>query len=385
MIIRNADVLHVNRVERMVDVRTESGKITEVGPSLKAMHNEHTIDAAESYLLPGLIDLHTHGLRDCNAQEDALVDFSRYQFSEGVTGCLPTLQGTPEENAQTMRRGLQTTKHFSEAPNIWGFRPEIMYVAKTGAGSQKSLVPITDDTTQLLWEASEGTIRVWDVAPELKNAVPFVSWARHNGVVTSLAHSSATIDQARAAVDAGLRLVTHFYDTFDLPNMVDPGVYPEGLVDYLLTDDRVALEIIPDGVHAHPLLVEKALRCKGKERVAFITDSVKGAGNPPGVYSGLFDGVEVMVTKDRGMRRTTDDCLSGSALTHISSLRNAVHMFGMSVADASIMCSGTPAAVLGLTTKGYIAVGMDADLIVVDRDLNLRTTICGGNIVYDQR
>ncbi len=382
MVIKNGTVLCYDRLLQGNDLRVVDGTIAEIGPEIVPGATEHVCDAEGGYVLPGLIDLHSHGLEDNLVQTDSLIEFSRLQLSHGVTTCVPTLQGTPRANAAVMRRGISETNRFNNTPNLIGFRPEIMYVAKTGAGSRQSLVPIHDSTTQLLWEASEGTIRIWDVAPELKGALDFVRWAAAHGIVTSIAHSSATIDQARRCVDAGLSLVTHCFATFDVPRESDPGVYPAGLIDYLLVDDRVTLELIPDGVHVHPLLMEKAFRCKGIERVALVTDSVKGAGNPPGIYPGLYDGAEVEVTEDRGMRRTADDCLSGSALTHIASLRNAVMRFGKSLAEASALCSLTPARVLGLRNKGYVAVGMDADLIIVDQQLSLRNTICAGAVVY---
>jgi N-acetylglucosamine-6-phosphate deacetylase len=176
--------------------------------------------------------------------------------------------------------------------------------------------------------------------------------------------------------------VTHFYDTFDVPEQVDPGVYPVGLTDYLLIDDRVSLEAIPDGVHVHPILLEKVVRCKGIDQVIMITDSVKGAGNVPGVYDGLYKGVKIQVTENRGMRRTSDDTLSGSALTQVGAFRNMVTRFGRSIREASIMGSRNPARVLGLPHKGHLAVGMDADIMILDSDLQVQHTIVGGSLLY---
>jgi N-acetylglucosamine-6-phosphate deacetylase len=211
-----------------------------------------------------------------------------------------------------------------------------------------------------------------------------VRWCAERGIVTSMAHSNATIDQVRAAVDAGLRHVTHFYDLFPMPQEVDEGVYPAGVTDYINIEDRLTVEIIPDGVHAHPLLVEKTFRCKGLERVVFITDSLKGSGNPPGTYEGLIPGEPVEVTSDRGIRRKSDDILSGSAITHITALRNAVAKFGRSLPEASRLCSANPARLLGLTHKGYLAPGMDADIIILDRNLELCTTIVQGKVHYQR-
>jgi N-acetylglucosamine-6-phosphate deacetylase len=382
MLIKNGTVLQEARLETGADLRTEGSRIAEISAGLHPEAGEETIDATGCYVLPGLIDLHNHGVRHIMAQYDSLVEYSRLLAAEGVTACLPTLLGSPPENMEAMRRGLAETDHFRLAPNLIGFRPEITYLAKTGAGAAGSLAKISAETTEALYAASRGTIRIWDVSPELDGAIPFIRWCRERGIVTSLAHSSATIEQARRAVDAGLSLITHFYDTFDPPPQIDPGVYPAGLTDYIQIEDRLTAEIIPDGVHVHPLLVEKTLRCKGLDRVAFVTDGVKGAGNPPGIYDGLYPGVQVAVSAERGVRRVSDDALSGSALTHIRCLRNAVNKFGRSLAEASILCSRTPAAVLGIPTKGALAAGMDADMIILTEDLALVATIAGGQMLY---
>jgi N-acetylglucosamine-6-phosphate deacetylase len=340
------------------------------------------MEATGCYVLPGLIDLYNLGVRHIMAQYDSLVEYSRLLAAKGVIACFPTLLGSPSENMETIRRGLAATDDFRLTPNLIGFRPEITYLAKTGAGAAGSLVKISAETTEALYAASRGTIGIWDVSPELDGAIPFIRWCREHGIVTSLAHSSATIEQVRRAVDAGLSLITHFYDTFDPPPQTDPGVYPAGLTDYIQIEDRLTTEIIPDGVHVHPLLVEKTFRCKGLGRVAFVTDGVKGAGNPPGIYDGLFPGVQVEITAERGVRRVLDDTLSGSALTHICCLRNAIGKFGRTLTEASVLCSRTPAAVLGIPTKGYLAVGMDADMIIVTEDLDLIATIGGGRVLY---
>jgi N-acetylglucosamine-6-phosphate deacetylase len=382
MLIENGIILHHDRLERGRDLRAAGGRIVAIAPSLAREPGERVIDATGCYILPGLVDLHNHGIRHVMAQYDSLAEYAQLMAAEGATACVPTLLGTPRENIEVMRRGLLETDGLRHTPNLVGFRPEITYLAKTGVGSADSLTKITVETTESLYEAAQGMIPIWDVSPELDGAAAFVRWCREQGIATSLAHTAATIEQTRRAVDAGLSLVTHFYDTFDPPAQTDPGVYPAGLTDYIQVEDRLTVEIIPDGVHVHPLLVEKTFRCKGIERIAFITDGVKGAGNPPGVYDGLYPGVQVEVTADRGVRRTSDNALSGSALTPVQCLRNAVHKFGRSLVEASILCSRTPARVLGLRTKGHLAAGMDTDLIIVTKDFDVVSTICRGEVLY---
>ncbi len=381
MIIRGATVLHVDRLESGADVALSEGRIQGIGRGLQAAPGEEVIEAEGLLALPGLIDLHTHGLKSVSVQDGSLVEYARLQLEQGVTTCVPTLYGSPDANRRRLMEAMAETRDLADTPNILGFRPEIMYVAKTGAGSAESLSAIDPDTSEALYAAARGRIPIWDVSPELDGALPFIRWARGKGIVVSLAHTGATVEETRAGVDAGLTLVTHLYDTFDLARQTDPGVYPAGVTDYVQIEDRLSVEVIPDGVHVHPFLVEKTLRCKGLERVVFVTDSLRGSGNPPGVYEGLAGGERIAVTPDRGMRRLSDDALSGSCLTHLQSFRNAVRLFGRSMREASILCSRNPARLLGLNT-GCLAAGMDADLILLDRELELAATLLAGELVY---
>jgi N-acetylglucosamine-6-phosphate deacetylase len=382
MVIRNSTVLHVDRLEESTDIRLMGGRIREIGRKLEAVSGEQVVEAEGLLAVPGLIDLHTHGLKNVTVQEGSLLEYSKLQLEVGVTACVPTVYGSPEANRRRFTEAMAETNDLRDTPNILGFRPEIMYVAKKGAGSTSSLSGIDPTTSEALYAAAKSHMPIWDVSPELEGAIPFIRWAREKNIVVSLAHTGATIEQTRAGVDAGIGLVTHLYDTFDLAQPVDPGVYPAGVTDYIQIEDRLNVEIVPDGVHVHPILVEKTLRCKGIERVVFVTDSLRGSGNPPGIYDGLAAGEQVEVTVDRGMRRVTDDALSGSCLTQLQSFRNAVRVFGMSIREASILCSRNQARLLGLR-KGILASGMDGDLILLDRDFQLIATIQAGELVYE--
>jgi N-acetylglucosamine-6-phosphate deacetylase len=135
-------------------------------------------------------------------------------------------------------------------------------------------------------------------------------------------------------------------------------------------------------VHVPPLLVSLTLRCKGIERTAFITDSLKGSGMPPGKYEGLIPGEPIEVTRTRGLRRISDDILSGSAISQIEGFRNAVRRFGMTIPEASILCSATPARVACLKQKGTLSQGMDGDVILLDEQLGLRAVVQGGEVAW---
>lgn len=331
-------------------------------------------------MLPGLIDLHTHGIGEQSVSGGSLIEFARIEASHGATAFYPTLYGPPQANAEDMRRHRAETDDFRLAPNVAGFRLEWPYVAQRGGGVAGSCAPINPATTSMLLEAGGGTIGIWDISPELEGASELISQLSSRGIVCSIAHTRATIGQARAAVDCGARLVTHLFDTFEVPRETDPGVYPAGLIDYLLVEDRLVCEIIADGIHVHPLLVEKALRCKGPERISFITDSNVGAGLVDGEYD-LPGFGRAAVSQARGVRSVFNDDLMGSALTPIAAFRNAIRLFGLDIPVASRLCSRVPAQLMRLN-KGEIAAGKDADLIVLDKKLDLRYTITGGEVLY---
>jgi len=380
-IITNGKVLQGDDIKPGLNVVVESGTITAISSQVRPGPADRVTDASGCFVLPGLVDLHSHGIRDVMVDKDDVFRYADHHLSCGVTSCVATLAGSPPANMRRMKEILAQTDDFSLTPNLVGFRPEIMYLADASGGPSASLARPEPSLTRRVWDASGGRIPIWDVSPELDGALELISWCAANGITASMAHSSAGIERVREAVSAGLRLVTHLYDLFPMPAESEPGVYAAGVTDYINVEDRLSAEVIPDGVHAHPLLVEITLRCKGLDRVAFITDSLKGSGNPPGRYEGLIPGEPVEVTADRGIRRVSDDLLSGSALTHLQSFRNAVRLFGKSIPEASRLCSRTPARILGLSRKGTLAPGMDADVIIMDSELELRAVILAGRKV----
>jgi N-acetylglucosamine-6-phosphate deacetylase len=364
------------------DVLVAGGIIRDVGVGLNATSQ---IDAAGSYVLPGLIDLHTHGIGFVRNEAGNLAEYAELEAARGTTTFYPTFFNPPARMAEQMERHRRESDELRKCPNVGGFRLEGPYLARTGAGSVESLASITPENTQLMLKAGGGHIRIWDVSPELPGAAELIRQLTGAGIVCSICHTQATIEQARAAVDAGARLVTHMFDTFVLPEMVDPGVYPAGLTDYLLTEDAVTCEIIADGTHVYPILVEEAFRCKTPERIAFVTDSNIGAGLPPGEYTlpSTFGHVVVRGSNDGVRLRDQGMLLAGSALTPIDAFRNAIELFHKDVATASQVCSTTQARLLGLN-KGQIAVGKDADLIILDTQFQVLRTIVAGKTIYQK-
>lgn len=378
LLVRNGSVITADRAIGQVDVLIENGRISDVGMGFAC---DNVIDADGAYVLPGIVDLHTHGIGEVSAGDESLAEFAAGGRSYGATTFYPTLFAPPDQLVAQMERHRRETDELLLTPQVGGFRLESPYLAKTGAGISKDLAEIDSDLTARLIEAGGGHIRIWDVSPELPGAVELIGKLTAQGIVCSIAHTRCSIDQARAAVEAGARLVTHLFDTFVLPEVTEEGAYPAGLVDYLLIEDRLTCEIIGDGTHVDPILVEKALRCKTRDRIAFVTDSNRGAGLPPGRYS-LGEWGEIVVNgPNDGLRLADRDMvLAGSALTPIDGLRNCVRLFGQDLSKAVQLCCRTPAQLMGLN-RGEIAPGRDADIIILSPELELLHTICRGNLL----
>ena len=375
--IKNGRVLLPNGLIENCDVLIEGKQIKQVGTNIPS--DGPTIDAGGSYVLPGLIDIHTHGMGHESTSEGSLKEYAKLCTSYGATTLYPTLFSSADRTVQQLKRHLAETNDLRDTPQVAGFRLESPYLAYTGGGTSKDLAPITDENTKMMLDAGAGHIKIWDISPELPGACDLIRQLTAQGIVASMAHTHATIDEAKAAVDAGLKLATHLFNTFVMPEWAEGGVYGVGLVDYLLIEDRVTCEIIGDGTHVKPILVEKAFRCKPNDGIVFVTDSNMGAGLPPGRYSLPGGWGDVMIDgSNNGVRLIDRDMgLAGSALTPIDGFRNAIRLFGADIARANHLCSTSPARLLGLN-KGEIAVGKDADIIILNDDLELLRAIVQG-------
>jgi N-acetylglucosamine-6-phosphate deacetylase len=211
------------------------------------------------------------------------------------------------------------------------------------------------------------------VAPERPGALALVRRLREAGVVVSLGHTDATFEQTVAGIDAGATLATHVWNAMSPLRHREPGA-----VGAALADDRVTIMLIADGIHVHPAVLHVALRSKGPERVALVTDAIAAAGAPPGRYA--LAGVEVI--SDGQSARLADGTLAGSTLTMDRAVRMMAGLAGARLEDALAMASTVPAAAIGLADTGRLAVGQLADLTLWSAAMEVTATIIGGEVVY---
>jgi N-acetylglucosamine-6-phosphate deacetylase len=229
---------------------------------------------------------------------------------------------------------------------------------------------------EALVELTGGNLRMMTIAPEVPGALDVIrAMVKHN-IVASFGHSDADYDATRAGLDVGITHATHLYNTMRGVHHRDPGPVPA-----LLERPEVTVQIICDGHHLHPDMVRYIYRQFGPGRCVCITDGMRTLGLPDGRYT--YYGKEF--ESKEGAARFLDGTLIGTTFDLRRMLLNYLEYTGCTLAETVQACSSNPARVLGLANrKGTIAEGLDADLVLLDEDFSVHTTIIGGNIVYQR-
>lgn len=335
--------------------------------------------AADGFLVaPGYLDLQCNGGLgiDLASQPERLWELAAELPRWGVTAWLPTIVTTPDGIVDRAMAALA-----AGAPEGWrGAVPVGLHLegpflspAKRGAHPEPLLRPPTLEAIEG-WSRKAG-VAVVTLAPDLPGAGQVLDALVQRGVVVSLGHTPATASQATAAVDAGAGWVTHLFNAMAPLHHREPG-----LAGVALSDERLHVGLIPDGIHVHPHVVAMAQRALG-ERLTIVTDAVGALGMPHGRQA--LGRTEVVVGDD-GVR-LDDGTLAGSNLAMDQGVRNLVAFTGCTSEAALHAASTAPAAVLGHTVRGTLTPGARADLVILSDDLHLVTTVVGGEVVHDAR
>ncbi|HEV2730351.1 MAG TPA: N-acetylglucosamine-6-phosphate deacetylase, partial [Terriglobales bacterium] len=248
--------------------------------------------------------------------------------------------------------------------------PFISHIRR-GDHPPEDLLPPTVATFERFWHAARGHIRIMTIAPELPGAPEVIAEAARRGVCVSLGHSNADLNSTRAAVAAGARHATHTFNAMRPLSHRDPGILAE-----VLTDTRVSADIIADGVHVDPAVVELFLKAKGADSAVLITDATAATGMPAGRYR--LGSCEVEVKDGKSL---IGGKLAGSILTMDCAVRNVMQYAQWDLQKALRLATVNPARVAGLNSHGVVKEGASADLVVLSPGGQVRKTIvCGVGI-----
>ena len=334
---------------------------------------DKVISAEGKYLLPGLIDIHTHGSFGVSyyGKDDDFEDAMIKNAEAGITTILATVGTRTEEVTfaaienikKQVKRGLRGSR-------IGGIHLEGPFVSMGKLGAMREvLVPCSVEQFNKLYDATEGLLRVMTIAPERENSLEVIAEGVRRGVRMSLGHTLATYEEAMAGIEAGATGATHTFNA-----MVGLTHRELGVLGAVLTDPRVSCEAICDMVHLAPATVRLIAAAKGKERMILVSDT--------GLISGLGDGDYLLAdgawryVRD-GVCRTESGSIAGSTYTMAQCARKLIEL-GFSLSDIALVGAKNPAEAIGIADEvGTLEAGKRADVIISDASFNVERVLVG--------
>jgi N-acetylglucosamine-6-phosphate deacetylase len=372
----------LERIERPL-LLVEDGAVVEVTSRARreVPKNCRAVDFGDGILAPGFVDIHIHGGAGHDVMEaglDALPPVERLLASHGVSGYFPTTVTAPlDETLSALARLADAIEAAEASPNSTELRarplgihlegPFISHIRRGVHPPENLLIPSLGAFDRF-WQAARGHIRVMTIAPELPGATEVITEAAKRGVCVSLGHSDADLDTTRAGFAAGARHATHTFNAMRPLDHRDPGILGE-----VLTDSRLSADIIVDGIHLDPAIVQLFLKAKGPDAAVLITDATAATGMPDGRYR--LGSLEVEVKDGKCL---AGGKLAGSVLTMDRAVRNVMQFAQWDLQSAVRLATLNPARVTGLKHGGSLQAGAPADLVVLSPSGEVRNTMVRG-------
>lgn len=359
-------------------VLISDGKILEVTNSDLAVIGAKVIDAKSMYIVPGYVSMHSHGGGGhdfTEATPEAFQAATEAHLKHGATTIFPTLSSS---SFDTLRQAVETCEQLMAAGNgqIQGLHIEGPYLNRKMAGKQwedclkdpdpNEYLPLLDSTT---------CIKRWDISPELPGAHEFAHETTARGILTAITHTEAEYDEIKAAYQAGFTHAAHFYNA--MPGFHKRREYKyEGTVESVYLTDPMTVEVIADGIHLPATILKLVYKVKGVEKTCLVTDALKYAA-----YDGEVDDPRYII--ENGVCKLADhSSLAGSIATMDKLVQIMAFKANIPIADAIRMASETPANIIGIgDRKGTLQRGKDADILILDKKLNVRCVFSQGNMV----
>ena len=340
-----------------------------------------SVDMGGAYLLPGLIDIHTHGCFgvDVNAADrEGYEKISRFAASQGTAGFLCSiLTDTVEQTERCIRIAVDAIERPLPGARLLGIHLEGPFLSPQFKGAMPEHLLRQGDAGlfRRYQELARGHVLYMTAAPEVPGVLPMIREIAGE-VTIAIGHSAATYDEACAAIQAGAKAATHTFNAMRPFHHHEPGI-----IGAVLESD-IYCEAITDGLHLNPATLRLLLKVKGWDRVAAITDSIMAAGLPDGQYK---LGVNDVTVRNGDARLTHGDARAGSTLTQARSVKNLLAFTGKPLETIAGLLTKNPAALLGLTGQGSLAPGSYADITAVTREGDILATIVRGETVYTRK
>ena len=375
MLIKNGWVFTDQNTFKKMDVQVDNGMISALSECVRISGESDVMDATGQYVIPGLIDIHIHGCARydfCDGTEESVDSMAKYLSANGITSFVAASMAFDEQTLErvfSVAREIIDTGTEKGRAHLRGINMEGPFFSKEKKGAQFEQYIINPQISVFdrLMKASGGNIKILDIAPELPHAMELIEHASKTGVV-SLAHTTADCQTAIQAFDAGASHVTHLFNAMPPFAHRDPGVVGAA------SDRGATVELISDGFHIHPSVIRSVFRWFGDNKVVLISDAMRACGMPDGIYN--LGGQQVTVSAEKAT--LADGTIAGSCTNLYECMQRAVQ-FGVPLESAVKAATINPAKVARIDDEvGSIGVGKRADLLVFDRDLNLKRVFIGG-------
>lgn len=366
MFLINGMVLNSDFKFEKLDLEIEAGKIVQLGKKLSYKEEDVVIDCRGFYITPGFVDIHIHGANgfDCSdGTREAVEGMAKFLITKGVTAFCPTTMTVSKE---AIVQAVKTIKDCMDNPcegaRVVGINMEGPFVAAEKKGAQKAdhIIPPDFNFFREAYDACGGIVKLVDIAPEKDLSGSFIQKAKELCRV-SIAHTTADYEAAKAAFEQGVTHATHLFNAMAGLTHREPGV-----VGAVFDDERVNGELICDGFHIHPAVLRIAFKILG-DRAVIVSDSMRANGMPEGVYD--LGGQNVTLHDNKAT--LADGTIAGSVTNLHEEIKNLVS-YGITLEQAVKAATIIPARIIGMDQEiGSIEVGKYADLVIMDKDLNI--------------
>jgi N-acetylglucosamine-6-phosphate deacetylase len=379
-LLYNATIVLADDVSDEASITINDDLIRSIGDASGA---GESFDCTGLTLLPGFIDVHIHGAMgiDVNAADvDGLFEMAKFLATKGVTSWLPTLVPDSDENYARTISNIDRLMEIQEGKPVAqavGVHYEGAFANEKMCGALRPQYFKKYPTNQLseLPRLKRG-VHVTTFAPEVEGGIELTKDLVRNGWVASIGHTKADVDTLNKAFKAGASHLTHFYNAMTGMHHRDIGV-----VGWALTNPDVSFDIIADGIHVDPRMLEFACRTKGPDRVSLISDAVAPAGLGDGEYEIWGE----KVTVENGRTENERGSIAGSVVTMLDAVKGILSI-RFTRSEVSRMASLNPAKLIGLAqSRGSIEVGKRADLVALDSNGDVKLTIIGGRVAFEGR
>ena len=391
IVLSGGDIVLPDRILTSTSLIVDGDRIAAIENTRSTPPAVPVIDARDSFIVPGFVDVHVHGIEghDSLDSADAIARIAARLPRYGVTAFCPTTVACAPEALDAVLDQVARARvtRAAGAARVLPAHLESNFINPDYNGAQpKTCLRLPNDRPREgdfggndildVIQLRAADVGIVTVAPEIDGVLELIPMLVRRGQRVSLGHSGADFERSVAAIDAGARHATHLF------NRMTPITHrAPGLAGAVLSHEAITAELICDAFHVHPAMCRLAIAAKSVDGVMAITDGTAGAGLSAGSLARL-GGRTIRVSDQAALLE--DGTLAGSTLTMDRAFRNIVTMFDMSITEAAVMCSTTPARAMGLTRFGVIAEGNIADLVVLDRAFRVRRTLIAGETVYDR-